>query len=303
MNVTLRQLKVFEAVARHLSFTRAAEELFLTQPAVSMQVKQLEQTVGMQLLEQVGKKLYMTEAGKIMYQCAIDVGDRLDDASEKIAQLQGFQRGTLKISVATTASYFVINMLKQFSEMYPQININLDVTNRSSLLEQLTHNERDITIMGEPPDSLDLISRPFMDNPLIVIASPDDPLLKKKKITLEQLASMTFVTRESGSGTRAAIERFFEKEGVSLQSAIEMSSNEAIKQAVQAGLGLAIVSSHTVELELATGRLAEISCPLFPIMRKWYLVHPAGKIHSPIARLFDSFVLDYTGNTNHEQNA
>ncbi len=280
-------------MAENLSYTKAASQLHLSQPAVSMQVKQLEQTAGMPLLEQVGKKLYLTEAGQIMRNCANDISDRLKETSEKIAQLQGYQRGSLKISVATTASYFVIYMLKRFSELYPQITINLDVTNRSSLLEQLSKNERDITIMGEPPNSLDLVARPFMDNPLIMIAAPNDPLLKKKRIRLGELASQTFVIREEGSGTRAAIQRFFENAGVEIQSTIEMSSNEAIKQAVQAGLGLAIVSSHTVKLEIESGHLVEIRPLQFPIMRKWYLVHPAGKILSPLASLFDSFVMDY----------
>jgi len=293
MKPTFHQLRIFRTVAEETSYTKAAKRLHLSQPAVSMQVKQLEEAVGMPLLEQIGKKLFLTEAGEILSACAADIAERMQQTSEMIAQLQGVQRGNLKISVATTASYFVINIIKKFSEMYPQININLDVTNRSSLIEQLANNDRDIIIMGEPPQTLDLIARPFMDNPLVMITAIDNPLTKRKKLKIEELRNQTFVIRESGSGTRAAIERVFEKAGVDIHSTIEMSSNEAIKQAVQAGLGLAIVSRHTVKLELDTGNLATLNVSNFPIMRKWYLVHPAGKTLSPLAKLFESFVTEY----------
>ena len=293
MRPTLHQLRIFRTVAECRSYTKAASTLHLSQPAVSMQVKQLEQNVGMPLLEQVGKKLFLTEAGETMYQCATDVAEKFEETSELIAQLQGFQRGSLKISVATTASYFVVNMLKRFSDLYPQISINLDVTNRSTLLEQLINNERDLIIMGEPPTDMDLAAQPFMDNPLIMIAAPSHPFAKKKNLDISDTEGQPFIIRESGSGTRAAIERFFEEAGVSIQSSFEMTSNEAIKQAVQAGLGLGIVSSHTVQLELETGRLVEIKVKGFPLMRKWYLVSLAGKKLSPVASLFESFVMDY----------
>ena len=248
MKPTLHQLRIFRTVAECRSYTKAASNLHLSQPAVSMQVKQLEQNVGMPLLEQIGKKLFLTEAGETMYQCATNVERTLEETSELIAQLQGVQRGSLKLSVATTASYFVVNMLKRFSDLYPQISISLDVTNRHSLLEQLTNNERDLIIMGEPPTTMDLTATPFMDNPLVMIASPSHPFATKKNLKISDTEGQTFVIRELGSGTRAAIERFFEKAGVSIQSSFEMTSNEAIKQAVQAGLGLGIVSTPFIKI-------------------------------------------------------
>jgi DNA-binding transcriptional LysR family regulator len=303
MKPTLHQLRIFRTVAELNSYTKAANTLHLSQPAVSMQVKQLEQHVGMPLLEQVGKKLFLTEAGEVMFQCAKDVDQKFEETSEMIAQLQGIQRGSLKISVATTASYFVINMLKRFADLYPQIAISLDVTNRSSLLEQLINNERDLIIMGEPPTNMDLHAQAFMDNPLVMIAAPNHPLVKQKKLTVADLGSQTFVIRETGSGTRAAVERFFDNAGVEIQSTIEMTSNEAIKQAVQAGLGLGIVSSHTVELELEAGKLTEIQVKNFPIMRKWYLVSLTGKKLSPIARLFEAFIMDYKNGVINDESA
>jgi DNA-binding transcriptional LysR family regulator len=303
MKPTFHQLRIFRTVAECRGYTKAANTLHLSQPAVSMQVKQLEQQVDMPLLEQIGKKLFLTEAGEVMYQCAMEVERTFEETSELIAQLQGIQRGQLKLSVATTASYFVVNMLKRFSGLYPQISISLDVTNRHSLLEQLVNNERDLIIMGEPPTDMDLHAQPFMDNPLIMISSPEHAFTKRKNMKVSDTEGQTFVIREKGSGTRAAIERFFEKAGVSIQSSFEMTSNEAIKQAVQAGLGLGIVSSHTVELELKTGNLVELKVKDFPIMRKWYLVSLGGKRLSPVASLFESFIMDYKEEVISEESA
>jgi len=292
MKFTFHQLKIFRSVAKHKNYTHAANSLHLSQPAVSMQIKQLESIVGLPLLEQVGKKLFLTEAGETILQCAKSIDHLVQDTQERLHQQQGIQRGTFKISVATTASYFITGILAQFSDLYPEISISLDVTNRHTLLEQLQNNERDLIIMGEPPSYKGLIAQSFMDNPLVMIASPKHPLVKQKNITLDDLANQTFVIREKGSGTRAAIERFFDAGNAEIHSTMEMSSNEAIKQAVQAGLGLAIVSSHTVELELETKHLVKINAKDFPIIRQWYVVHHEGKRLSPVASLFHSFILD-----------
>jgi len=303
MKPTFHQLRIFRTVADCRNYTRAANTLHLSQPAVSMQVKQLEHNVGMPLLEQIGKKLYMTEAGEAIYQCAVNVARSFEETEEILAQLQGVQRGLLKLSVATTASYFVTQMLARFAELYPQISISLDVTNRSSLLEQLQNNERDLVIMGEPPEDMSLRSQPFMDNPLITIAAPNHPLSKRKGLNITDIGDQTFVIRETGSGTRATIERHFEQAGMKIQSTIEMSSNEAIKQAVQAGLGLGIVSRHTAELELETGRLVKLPVKTFPIKRKWYLVQLSGKHLSPVASLFETFVMDAKQHETEQQKA
>jgi len=289
---TLRQLQVFESVADELSFTRASEKLHLSQPAVSIQVKQLEEGVGSPLFEHVGRKISLTEVGWIVYRCSQTIRGVLEDAGEQIDELMGIQRGRLEITVATTASYFASRILARFARSYPQIAISLDVTNREGLLQQLESNQCDLVIMGEPPKGKRLTATPIMENPLVIIASPGHPLAGRRSIPVRELGAQTFVFREAGSGTRAAIMRFFEKKRVAIQITMEMTSNEAIKQTVQAGLGLGIVSRHTVELELETGSLVELDVAHFPLRRFWYLVRRSDKPMSPVAQRFETFVLD-----------
>lgn len=289
---TLRQLQVFESVADELSFTRASEKLHLSQPAVSIQVKQLEEGVGLPLFEHTGKKISLTEAGRTVYRCSQTIRRVLEDAGEEIDELMGIQRGRLDVTVTTTASYFASRILAGFARDYPQIAVSLDVTNRERLLQQLESNLCDLVIMGEPPKGMNLKSTPVMKNPLVVIASPNHPLAGRKSIRAKSLGDHGFVFREPGSGTRAAIMRFLEKHGVNIRITMEMSSNEAIKQTVQAGLGLGIVSRHTVELELETGRLVELDVAHFPLRRYWYLVRNRNKQLSPVARRFESYALD-----------
>jgi DNA-binding transcriptional LysR family regulator len=291
MHVTLRQLKVFEAVARHLSFTRAAEELYLTQPAVSMQVKQMAQSVGLPLFEQIGKKIHLTEAGREIYDCSRAIARQLSEAEQVVQELKGVKRGRLLVTVASTVNYFASRLLAAFCERHQGVRVSLDVTNRESLLRQLVANETDIVLMGRPPDGLDLVAKTFMDNPLVIIAAPGHRLARKKSIPLASLKNETFLMRERGSGTRTAMERFFAERGMVLSSSVEMNSNEAIKQSVEAGLGLGVVSIHTVELELEAGRLTTLDVQSFPIMRKWYVVHLKDKRLSPVARAFKDFVL------------
>lgn len=291
MNITFRQLKVFEAVARHLSYTQAAQELHLTQPAVSMQIKQLEETTGLPLFEQLGKKTYLTEAGREMYQYSHSISALLSEAEEVLEQLKGVQTGRLNISVASTANYFATRLLAAFAKQYPGTSFSLDVTNRATLLDQLAHNEKDMVIMGMPPEGMDLVTEAFMENPLVVIAPPNHPLAGRQKIPLAELQKETFVVREPGSGTFIAMERFFTEHGVNFTTGMEMTSNEAIKQAVEAGLGLGIVSIHTLELELDTGRLITLDVDMFPILRHWYVVHRKGKRLSPVAMAFKQFMI------------
>jgi DNA-binding transcriptional LysR family regulator len=292
MNVTFRQLKVFQAVARHLSYTQAAQALHLSQPAVSMQVKQLEENIGLPLFEHLGKKIYLTDAGREFYRYSQELSHLLDEAEEIMESLKGIKGGRLAVSVATTANSFATRLLADFSHEYGGVTISLDVTNRRSLLDQLQNNETDLVIMGRPPEDLDLITEPFMDNPLVVIAPPNHPLAKQSAIPMKVLQQETFVVREPGSGTRIAMERFFSEQGVRLTTGMEMTSNEAIKQSVEAGLGLGIVSVHTLELELETNRLAILDAENFPILRHWYLVHRKGKRLSPVAQAFHDFVLE-----------
>lgn len=292
---TLRQLQVFESVADELSFTRASEKLHLSQPAVSIQVKQLEEGVGLPLFEHAGKKISLTEAGSIVYRLSKTIRNELEDAAEQIDEMMGIQRGRLDVTVTTTASYFTSRILADFARKYPNIAISLDVTNRENLLKQLDSNQCDLAIMGEPPEGLDLESTAIMENPLVLIASPDHPLANRRRIPVEALGDQGFVFREPGSGTRAAILRVLEEKGMSIPITMEMTSNEAIKQTVQAGLGLGIVSRYTVELELETGRLVELDVRHFPLRRYWYLVRRRDKQLSPVAQRFESRVLDRGG--------
>lgn len=290
MHLTLRQLRVFTAVVRHLNFTRAAEELHLSQPAVSMQIKQLESGVGVDLFEQHGKRVQLTEAGRELHHYCRSIQALLDEAAEVMEDLKGARRGHLFISVASTANYFATNLLAAFKKRYPNTSFSLDVTNRETLLQQLENNEKDLVIMGKPPDEMDVVRDSFMDNPLVIIAPPDHPLVAESQAKLEQLQNEIFVVREQGSGTRIAMERFFSDKGMKLQAGMEMNSNEAIKQAVQAGLGLGIVSIHTLKLELDSKTIAIINVEGFPIQRRWYLVHRQGKRLSPVALAFQKFV-------------
>jgi DNA-binding transcriptional LysR family regulator len=293
VNVTFRQLRVFEAVARHLSFTRAAEELYLTQPAVSMQVKQMEGAVGLPLFEQMGRRIHLTEAGEVMHHYSRLIAENLAEAEQAMEELKGIEGGRLRITVASTVNYFATRLLSEFCKQHPGVRVVLDVTNRQGLLATLEANETDIALMGKPPDALDVDAEPFMENPLVVIAAPDHPLAGRSRVALSRLREETFLMREQGSGTRMAMERFLSEKDIALSSTIEMTSNEAIKQSVQAGLGLGIVSAHTVELELEVGRLVVLKVDSFPIRRRWYLVHRRGKRLSAAAAAFKEFVLDY----------
>jgi DNA-binding transcriptional LysR family regulator len=293
MNITLRQLKVFEAVARHLNYTRAAEELFLSQPAVSMQIKQLEDGLGQPLFEKMGKKVYLTEAGKEAWRYSLSILSQLNEMEIVMQEMTGLQHGKLTLTVASTANYFVPTLLGVFKQRHQGVAVNIDVTNRENLLKALAANTTDFAIMGQPPGGLGLEAHPFLDNPLVVLAAPDHPLVHQKNISLKQLREETFIEREQGSGTRAARERFFaEHGGQNFRETMEMNSNEAIKQAVQAGLGLGVLSIHTLEAELKLKRLAILDVTDFPIMRHWYIVHRQGKRFSAIAQAFKEFVLN-----------
>lgn len=291
LHLTFRQLSVFEAVARHLSFSRAAQELHLTQPAVSMQIKQLEENVGTALFEQLGKKIYLTEAGHELSHYSRVIAQQLSEVEAVLAELKGLKRGKLKISVASTANYFAPQLLATFSQRFPTVTVSLNVTNRQALLQQLANNEMDMAIMGQPPEGLDLVAESFMENPLVVIAPVGHALTSRKAIPLARLGEETFLIREEGSGTRIAMTRFFEAHGVKFHTGMEMSSTEAIKQAVQAGLGLGVVSLHTVELELEAKRLKVLDVKDFPIRRHWYIVHRKDKRLSASAQAFKNFLI------------
>lgn len=291
LHVTLRQLKVFESVARNLSFSRAAEELYLSQPAVSMQIKQLEDNIGLPLFEQMGKKIFLTDAGHELHHYSRSISGQLADMELALDELKGLERGKLNISVVSTANYFAPNLLAKFCQRYSGVTVSLNVSNRETVLRQLADNVTDLAIMGQPPDNQDIATESFMENPLVVIAPPDHPLSKLRRIPVKRLGQETFLLREPGSGTRGAMERFFAAHQISINRGMETDTNEAIKQAVQAGMGLGIMSLHTAELELLTNRLKVLDVQDFPIIRHWHVVHRKNKRLSCVAQAFREFLL------------
>jgi DNA-binding transcriptional LysR family regulator len=290
VHLTLRQLDIFEAAARHRSLTRAAADLHLTQPAVSMQIKQLEDALGLPLFDRAGKRIQLTEAGRELYRYAREIRQKVAEIGEVMDDLKGLKRGALRISVATTVSQYATQAVAEFYRRHPGIHVSLDITNRKSLLAQLASHETDIVLMGFPPRDEQLEATPFMENPLVVIAAHDHPLRRRKAIKLSEITTATFLLREPGSGTRQAIERYLASKHLRLEHTLIMSSNEAIKQAVEAGLGLAIVSAHTIRLELKAGRLCVLPVRGFPLTRDWYLVYPKTKRMSAAAAAFKDFV-------------
>ena len=295
MNITIRQFQIFETVAQQLSYTRAAEILHLSQPAVSMQIKQLEQTVEMPLFERMGKKLFLTDAGNELLIYARTILQQLTELDGVFDEMRGSEKGRLMIAVATTANYFALKLLGEFYKRFSATNISLDVTNRARLLQHLDDNTVDMVIMGQPPATADVTATAFIDNPLVIIAPQGHPLATEKNIPMSVIQQETFILREKGSGTRIAMERFFDEKGYQISSLMEMSSNEAINQAVEAGLGLGIVSWHTLELELALDRLVVLDVESFPIMRHWYLVHRNGKRFTALAEAFQKLVVEESG--------
>ena len=291
-NVTLRQIRVFAAVARHLSFTRAAQELHLTQPAVSQQMSLLEEEVGMPLFEQIGRRIRLAPAGLELLRYATQVTELLREAGETLAAMRGLKRGELKLGAVSTAKYFAPTLLSAFAPGYPEITIKFTVANREEIVKLLGANELDLVIMGRPPRELDTTAESFARHPFVIIASPDHPLARRHRIPLKSLARESFIIREQGSGTRASMEHVFRERGVTFRASMEVSSNETIKQAVMAGMGLSFISSHTIGLEAQTGKLAILDVAGLPIVRDWYVIHLREKILSPIAAAFRAYLLE-----------
>jgi DNA-binding transcriptional LysR family regulator len=291
LHLTLRQLKVFEVAATQLNFTAAARQLYLSQPAVSMQIKQLEENIGLPLFEQMGKKVFLTAAGRELFHYSRSISQQLSEMEAVFDEMKGPGQGKLTLSVVNTANYFTPPLLARFCERYPGISINLQVANRDAVLRQLADNSTDLAIMGQPPDGLDITEESFLDNPLVVIAAAGHPLTGQKRIKFTRLATENFLSREPGSGTRGAMERIFAQHNVQPHISMEMETNEAIKQAVQAGMGLGILSLHSIELELETGRLVILNVEDFPLQRHWYVVHRKNKRLSGAALALKDFLL------------
>jgi DNA-binding transcriptional LysR family regulator len=290
-NATLRQLKVFEAVARHLSFSRAAEELHLTQPAVSMQVGALEDLAGLPLFEQVRKKTFLTDAGRELLARTRAVAREIAAAEETLGAMRGMTAGHLTIALVSTAKYLTPPLLAGFLKAHPGVTLKLAVDNREAVVAQLAANEVDFAIMGRPPQGMDMIAEPFARHPHVMIAAPSHPLAGRRRVALARVAAETFIMREPGSGTRGLLERLFAQHALPLNVSMEMASNETIKQAVQAEMGVSFLSLDTVGLELAAGRLALLDVSGLPIVRDWHVVHLTPKRLSPVAAALKAFLL------------
>jgi DNA-binding transcriptional LysR family regulator len=290
-HVSLRQLRVFETAATLRSFSKTAEVLHLTQPGVSMHIKELESNAGLPLFERMGKKISVTEAGQELLTRAREVLRSLKDAEDVLDGLKGLRRGRINLAVVSTAKYFVPRLLARFGKDYPHLEIRLAVNNRNSVIEQLIANEVDFAIMGRSPQTLDTIAEPFAQNPHVIVAAPDHPLAARRRILVETVAKETFIVREPGSGTRLAMQNFFDERQVPCKVGMEMASNETIKQAVMAGMGVSFLSRHTIDLELQTNRLVVLDVRGTPVIRQWHVAHLAKKRLSPTAAAFREFVL------------
>lgn len=292
IQATLHQLKVFEATARHGSFTRAAEELFITQPTVSSQIKQLTKAIGLPLFEQIGKRLYLTEAGKELLQTCQEIFEKLGNFEMKVADLKGTRQGQLELGVITTAKYFIPRILGAFCQQYPGIDVSLKVTNHQQIQRRMMENEDDLYILSNPPESMDLATQAFLDNPLVVIAPRNHRLAGKQRIPITSLDGEAFIMREQGSGTRQAVQNLLDKHGVSVQVRLELGSNEAIKQAIAGGLGISVLSQHTLISEGKDSELTVLDVENFPIKRRWYVAYLGGKQLSVVAKAFLDYLLE-----------
>jgi DNA-binding transcriptional LysR family regulator len=291
-NATFRQLRVFTEVAKHLSFARAAEVLHLSPPAVTMQVKELEGHVGLPLFERTGRQVSLTTAGEYMLVYARKVLATLQDAEDAAARLQRLEVGTLTIGMVSTAKYFLPRLMAEFQHEHEGIEIRLAVGNREQLVKMLQGNELDIAIMGRPPTELATRAEPFAAHPHVFVAATDHPLLRVGHPTVDSLKPYGFILRERGSGTRAAMEKFLERSRMEPRVVMEMTSNETIKQAVMAGMGVSFLSLHTIGLELEHGLIATLDVEGTPIVRAWNVVHTLSKLLSPAAEAFRYFMLE-----------
>ena len=292
LNVTLRQLQVFAAAAQHLSFARAAEELHLSAPAISMQIKELESVVGLLLFDRSGRTITLSTPGEYFLLHARRMLSALKDAEDTMGRLKGVQTGKLTLGMASTAKYFVPKLLAEFRREHPAIEFQLAIGNRRALVEMLKRNQVDLAIMGRPPRELDTRAEPFAPNPLVMIASPEHPLTHLSHVPPALLANEVFLVREIGSGTRASMNIFFKEKGIHPAVAMEVPSNEAIKQAVMANTGLSFLSLHTMRLEVGVGLIKLLEVDGLPLVRLWHIVNIRAKLLSPAAEALRYFVLE-----------
>ena len=292
---TLRQLDTFLEVARQLSVSRAADLLHVTQPAVSMQIRQLEEIVGMPLYEHTGRKIRLTDAGQDFEMYAMGAIAQLRQLDDAMAERRGVKKGRVELAMVSTAKYFIPMLLVRFRKKFPGIEVSLQIHNRENIMQLLMRNEIDLVIMGRAPDTMDCVAAAFATNPLGVICAPDHTLSRRRSAPLSILNDQEFVVRESGSGTRQAMERLFAEHAIKPNIVMEMPSNETIKQAVMAGMGLSFLSLRTIRHELGSGHLVLLDVVGLPMVRHWHITHLAAKRLSPAAAEFKSFMIEEAG--------
>lgn len=289
---TLKQIHTFLEVARQRSVSKAAERLFVTQPAVSMQIRQLEDAFGLALLEPAGRNIRLTHAGEAFLVHAQAAMGQLKDLEAQMAEHVGLSQGRIDLAVVSTAKYFIPMLLVRFGKLFPGIQVQLQIDNRVNVLGLLARNDADLVVMGRAPSDLDCLATPFATNPLTIVAAPEHALVRRKNLPFSALADYPFVVREQGSGTRAAMERLFAQHQTALKVKMEMPSNETIKQAVMAGMGLSFLSMRTVRHELASGHIALVDIEGMPQIGHWYITHLSQKKLSPAARSFKDFLIE-----------
>jgi len=286
MRPSLHQLRVFETVARLQSYTAAAAEMHLTQPTVSVQMKELAGHVGTALFEQRGRRIALTAAGEALLATTRMMFDAWSAFEMTVGELQGARRGTLRLAAVTTAEYFVPELLAPFAAAHPAVQVQLAVENRNAVIARLEQDVDDLAIMMMPPSHLSLEARRFMENPLVALAPRGHPLASKRRVPLQAFIEQPLLVREAGSGTRMAFERFCAEHGLAPQFRMQLGSNEAVKHAVAAGLGCAVLSRHTVTRAPERDGLAVLAVEHFPIRRAWYLVRREGRTETPVTRAF-----------------
>lgn len=292
---TLKQIQTFLEVARQKSVSKAAERLFVTQPAVSMQIRQLEESFGLALLEPVGRNIRLTHAGEVFLAHSQAAMGQLKDLEAQMADHIGLKKGRIDLAVVSTAKYFIPMLLVQFGKLFDGIHVQLQIDNRENVLGLLERNEADLVVMGRTPSDMDCEATAFASNPLAIVAAPKHALVRRKKLPFAELAEYKFVVREEGSGTRAAMERLFAQHQTPLRIEMEMPSNETIKQAVMAGMGLSFLSLRTIRHELASGHIALVDVQGLPVSGNWYVTHLRSKKLSPATRAFKEFLIEQGG--------
>ncbi|GAB3379392.1 LysR family transcriptional regulator [Azotobacter armeniacus] len=290
MRLTLRQLRVFRAVCESRSYSRAAEEMALTQPAVSLQIRQLEELVGQPLFEYVAKKLYLTPAAEALLKTSEDIFGRLESLDMQLSDLQGSLQGQLNLAVESSAKYLVPHLFAAFRAQHPEVSLQLVVVNHAQAVRRLSVSRDDLLIMSQVPSAPALNFFPFLNNPIVAVAPPGHPLCARQSLRLQDLTGFPLLLREPGSGTRRAGEEYCHQKRAHFAETLEIGSTEAQIQAVIAGLGLALLPRHAASLELATGQLRELPVEELPLYHSWCLVHAEGKRLSPVARTFEAFI-------------